>query len=245
MKITAELGDDMKKLLLITLFSFMAVGAHAEDSAQKKDSYKLEIEKIQLANDSSICGQKWRIVVTNVGDGSSPRGLVASPSIEYGQDEDDQVYESQMADQVIDPIGSGRSRDITGQVVSLFAHEKDLVIRIKDGEEVVLSKSVTLPDNTDYSIVLGDAVLAGGKFIVPIVNEGSASASSLMVIIRGITGSRSRSTFKVAENTMTCSPAGEVSTMSIPEVKQEHIGYRVQVYRMGGTDLLAARDYIQ
>lgn len=245
MIITAELGDDMKKLQLFTvLFAFMATGAHADDLKYVESASRLMIKEIHLSNDPTICGQKWRVIVTNTGDASSPRDLVVSPSIVYGQD-DDQVYESQMADQVIDPIAPEKSREVIGQVVSLFAHVKDLVISIKDGEKVIGAKSVRLPDNTDYSIVLGDAVYKDGEFTVPIANKGSASASSLIVVIRGLTGAKSRSTFKIKEDTITCVSAGEVSAMSIIEAKQKHVGYRVQVYRMGGADLLATRDYLK
>lgn len=214
------------------------------DATDTTGTYALDIGEIQLSTDPATCATKWHISVTNAGTAASPAGIKTSPVVFYDADENGEVEENQLNEHQLSPIAPGQEEQIVGWVPNTFPNLDRLVINLKDGEDVLDTASVLLPDEGDYSISLGDSAVVGNQFSVSIENEGTASVPSLLVVFQGITSAEPIAIFRIVENTLHCVPAGETRTMSISVATQDHVGYRVMVYRTGETDILAMRDYI-
>jgi len=212
------------------------------EPAEPAGTYTLGLSEIQLSADPATCAIKWQADVTNSGTVASPTTLKIEPVVTY---DDADRQDNHMHAFAFGSVDSGQSQMVQGQLSAMFPNRKDLIVNVKDGENVLDSKSVELPEDGDFSVVLGDAQEANGQFTVSISNEGAAPVPSLLVIFQGITSAEPISTFRIVNNTVNCIPAGETRTMSIPATSQEHVGYRVMVNRTGEGAYLVMRDYVQ
>lgn len=284
----------MKKLtLLMALFAFVSVGAHAADPAMNRTkiiekvqatkkrltpaiskkikpgmrtvkpgttepettepetteptepagTYVLELGEIQFTTDPGACGSKWSSEVTNTGTIASPASAVVSPVIMY-ELSNGQAKESQMTDYQLPSVAPGQSHSAVGGVLNHLPNLDRIVVSLKDGADVIDSKTAAIPNNDNYTVVLGDIISTDSQFTVSIANEGTDPVPYLTLYFQGITSADPISTFRMTSKTVQCILPGESSLVTIPATTEEHVGYRVMVNEAGQGAYLVMRDYI-
>lgn len=216
--------------------------AEKAEPVKRPNTYVLNLGDITLGADLSNCKMTWRADVTNTGTVASPEYMKVSPKVVYDMIESEGMNDFFMSEYSTGSIEAGQSYRAEGAVSRRFSYSQDLVVELRDDEDVLETKSVAIPLESDFVVVPGEVVVIGNQISVPLANEGAAPVSSLMVVFKG-RSNNPPSHFRIGIDAVSCIPPGETSSVSFTVPARDHVGYRVMVYRTGGSDHIVTRDY--
>ncbi len=206
-------------------------------------TYVLGLSEIELGADPATCRTTWKVDVSNTGTVVSPAGMRVFPVIDYDEQESHGMGDLNMVDYAVNPIAAGQAQRFEGGFAPQYAHTQEFVFTLKNEAGVLDSKRITLPAESEYTIVLGELVIMGDQISIPLTNEGAAPVLPLKVYFQGkIEG---QPTFVIETDSVHCIPPGETHVFNFPVSTQDLDEYRIMVYRNGNRDASVSRNYPQ
>ena len=214
------------------------------ETTEPEGAAVLEMGELSLTTDNQTCISKWMGTVTNTGTAES-ENLTTTTTVYY-LDSNGVMQEDDNPPGAAFTAAPGVEQGFVGFVNHGTTPNMDhLVVNLKAGDTVIDSKEIALPDEGEYVFALGDHQVVNGQFSAPLTNNGSMSVAGVFVVVQGITSTEPMVTFPITTQTVSCAPVGQPQNISVPVPEQEHVGYRLMVYRTGETSgAIIMRDYI-
>lgn len=214
------------------------------ETTEPEGAAVLEMGEVTLTTNSQTCISKWQSSVTNTGTAESE--ALTSTTTVYYMDSNGVMQEDDNPPQAPFTVPPGQEQGFVGFVNHGGTPNMDhLVVNLKAGNTVIDSKEIALPDEGEYVFALGDHQVVNGQFSAPLTNNGNMSVGGIFVVVQGITSTEPMATFPITTQSINCAPVGQPQNVSVPVPQQDHVGYRLMVYRTRETSgALIMRDYI-